>query len=704
MAKRRKQQSRRKQAPALPRFNIPVDRVFVYAIAAVVFIIPLFIWPGETEYGYGKTIIMFLVVSALLIAWAIRSAIKGEWRIRLPWLVYPAGFLLLVGLLSMINAVNGRVVIQSLAVFLYFLLFYLIVANAVKEKRDVTVILYALLISSFLASLYGLLQYLGVMRGATGGHGLGEIISTMGNRNYLGGFLAYLLFPTVILVVRLRSRILRAIAIPLISFNFGMAMLVNQTGVRVALIVAAIGVIIGWAIFRPVEPIRRNRAWLIALLIVLAFTFLVEAPSGPLNSVVGLSATKGSSWIGRLWAANAGKTRAWDWWVGYEMFKDHPLLGVGLGNYKLNFIPYKAKFLATPQGKNYNFYIPRAAQAHNEYVQLLAELGILGIIGLVGLIGMIAYSLWTILSRNSDEADRFDLLLLTGGVITFLIHGLVSFPAHLPASSLALVTILGIATSRAYGDTVQTTVVLRRNPLRATAVVAVGFALMVSVIAVRDYSADFLFQAGLRQLQLGQTNLAIETLNRSIALDFCPRQAYYYRAMGELQQGKYKDALADLKRCRTRFVTEQVYLNIANIAVNLGDTKTAKENVALLLATHPDKDTVRQAHYLEGIIAIREKDYQKARDILNALLKESPDFERAYIARGDLYRVQGYTETARKDYEKALALIEKKLSRAQKKLSSTTRFTAEEYSRLRSEINLLQQEKKAVEASLSRLP
>ena len=227
---------------------------------------------------------------------------------------------------------------------------------------------------------------------------------------------------------------------------------------------------------------------------------------------------------------------------------------------------------------------------------------------------------------------------------------------------------------------------------------------MVSVIAVGDYSADFLFQAGLRQLQLGQTNLAIETLNRSIALDFCPRQAYYYRAMGELQQGKYKDALADLKRCRTRFVTEQVYLNIANIAVNLGDTKTAKENVALLLATHPDKDTVRQAHYLEGIIAIREKDYQKARDILNALLKESPDFERAYIARGDLYRIQGYTETARKDYEKALALIEKKLSQTQKKLSSTTRFTAEEYSRLRSEINLLQQEKKAVEASLSRLP
>lgn len=29
------------------------------------------------------------------------------------------------------------------------------------------------------------------------------------------------------------------------------------------------------------------------------------------------------------------------------MFKDHPFVGVGLGHYKLNFLPYKAKLLPT---------------------------------------------------------------------------------------------------------------------------------------------------------------------------------------------------------------------------------------------------------------------------------------------------------------------------------------------------------------------
>ncbi|MEA3238404.1 MAG: O-antigen ligase family protein, partial [Candidatus Bipolaricaulota bacterium] len=366
-------------------FQVPYDRIMVYLIAAFVFSLPLFIWPTVTEYGYGKTIFAIVGVSILLVFWGISALAKDEWKIRLPLPAYAAFGLILVSLLSLINATNGRVVIQSLVLVVVFFLFYLVVSNFVKRKEDVNLILYALLASAFLASLYGLLQYLGVMRGAHGGHGLNEVISTMGNRNYLGGFLAYLLLPTVILIVRLKSRILRTVAIGLISFSFGTALLLQQTGIIVGLVAGAIAFVVAWAIFRPVEPIKKNRIWLIALLAVLAFTFLVEAPSGPLNSVVGLSAD-GGSWISRAWAHNAGKTRSWDWWVGWEMFKDHPLLGVGMGNYKLDFVQYKATFLATPRGAAYSFYIPRAAQAHNDYVQVVAEMGILGIITLLSLL------------------------------------------------------------------------------------------------------------------------------------------------------------------------------------------------------------------------------------------------------------------------------------------------------------------------------
>ena len=60
------------------------------------------------------------------------------------------------------------------------------------------------------------------------------------------------------------------------------------------------------------------------------------------------------------------------------------MVGIGLGNYKLNFLSYKADFLSTPRGQDYSFYIPRAAQAHNDYVQALAEVGLLGGLAILG--------------------------------------------------------------------------------------------------------------------------------------------------------------------------------------------------------------------------------------------------------------------------------------------------------------------------------
>ena len=463
--KRRSSQHKRSK---VEHFKVPYDRIIIYLIAAFVFSLPLFIWPTVTEYGYAKTIFAIVGISIILILWAVSSLVKREWKIRFPFLLYPVLGLIVVSLLSLVNATNGRVVIQSLALVVFFFLFYLIVANFVKRKEDVNLILYALLVSAFLASLYGLLQYLGVMRGAHGGHGLNEVISTMGNRNYLGGFLAYMLLPAVILVVRLRSRILRSVAIGLISFSFGTALLLQQTGIIVGLIAGAIALVVAWAIFRPVEPIKKNRIWLIALLAVLAFTFLVEAPAGPLNSVVGLSASSSGSWISRLWAHNAGKTRSWDWWVGLAMFKDHPLFGVGLGNYKLNFVPYKADFLATPRGAAYNFYIPRAAQAHNDYVQTIAEMGVLGIIALLSILVILPLFFWIRLRGNTDESDRLDLILLGSGVVVFLVHALFSFPAHLPASSLVLVLSLGLASAPAYGERMVRKVTLSNWALKGT--------------------------------------------------------------------------------------------------------------------------------------------------------------------------------------------------------------------------------------------
>ncbi len=77
------------------------------------------------------------------------------------------------------------------------------------------------------------------------------------------------------------------------------------------------------------------------------------------------------------------------WESAYHMFQDHPVLGVGLSQYKDN---YQQKYIS-PEAKE-----PELAHAHNNFMQMLAENGIVGFAGfltlLAAFIGVSLYRFW----------------------------------------------------------------------------------------------------------------------------------------------------------------------------------------------------------------------------------------------------------------------------------------------------------------------
>jgi len=698
MAKR----GRKKRRAAIAFPHVPFERVLFYGIAFLVFTLPVFLWPSVSEYGYGKTVVALVGISLLAILWGLSAWQQGSWRIRLPWVTIPILGLVVASLLSLVAATNGRVVVQSLVVVLYFALLFLIVANAVRDRRDVDLLLAVLLISASLAALYGLLQYLGIMRGPTGRPGLESLISTMGNRNYVGGFLSYLLLPAVVLVVRPRPRWLRWLSILLIAFCFTIVLLVKQSGTVVSLLLSGAVLLVGCVIFRPVEPIRRGRVWLMILLGVLAVAFLVGSPSSPLNSVVGLS-SEGQSVLAAWWERNAGRVRGWDWWVGWEMFLDRPWTGVGLGHYKLDFLEYKARFLATPRGEAYDFFIARAAQAHNEYVQVLAELGILGALALLSFVAVLAASLWKRLRAN-DETNRLDLLLFTCGIGVFLAHAFVSFPAHLPSSALVLVLLGGLIFSRTYGESAVIPIRLSGWRLKVSVAAVAVVGTVVSVVAVRDMKADVLMNEGIRHAHLGQFHTAESLFERSLELDFAPHQTYYHLAVVQIERGDFEQARTNLERCLTRFVDEAVYLNYANLLASLRQFDRAREAIDFLLSTHPQRQIAMRARYVQALLVAQTEDPREGIQLLEELVADEPAFETAYIGLGSLYEARGMTTNARKAYERALTIIERTLARAEAKLADTTTVTIEKYGQLRSEIEQLRQSRTTVLGRLAALP
>jgi O-antigen ligase/Tfp pilus assembly protein PilF len=702
--------------------------------ALFLFALPLVIYLGNTEYGYTKAILALFFISLLSVFWAVEAALRRDYRFNLTPLFLPGILLLVVAALSMINATSLGIALQSLGLLFYFFLFYLLVANIVERERELQLFLGSILAAAFLAAVYGILQYFGVFPGTPGvPRGTGAIISSLGNKNYLGGFLVCLIIPSLILPFRLGSRVLRGLSLFVLATIVYTLTLIRSDGAWLALAISGAFFIGGFLYFRVYRTVRFKRGWLIigAALLIIGGLLIIRPslPPGP-NAVSDISRSdlpggerlSSRSGLGipvidelvKFWERNSGRVRAWDWWVSWEMLKEHPILGVGLGHYKVQFLPYKAEFLATERGKQYNFYIQRAAQAHNEYVQAAAELGVLGIIAGGFVLLTIFFRGFKVL-RKAEAKERFIPLALLAGVVASLTDALVSFPFHLPASALAFILLLGLLNSRYFLKGAHEFKISLRGPKSWLALAPVlVLAISVTTLAYRDWLADTYLDRGERDLKYGRVDVAEVELEKSLALDFAPSSALYWLGSIYHKLGDEKDDPALLERSRvllehslTSFQVEPTYLQLAQLYLNLGEFGQAMDYVNKLLAISPEPERGLDARYLAAVIAWQRGDLEDALERLNELVAKQKDYEMAYVTRAKVYLQQGNSGLARLDLEGASKIVERKLSGNQDQLARLREqrlLTLDKYAELTNEIAQLEKEKKSIDKLLQELP
>lgn len=114
--------------------------------------------------------------------------------------------------------------------------------------------------------------------------------------------------------------------------------------------------------------------------------------------------------------------------VGKEMFLENYLLGVGADNFGLEFNKYRAVFSENPENKllarQQEEYLPE--RAHNEYLQIAAELGIVGaLIFLVLLGGILKLGLIETI-RNRRRPSSILTHAAVAGIAAFLFSSLFS--------------------------------------------------------------------------------------------------------------------------------------------------------------------------------------------------------------------------------------------------------------------------------------
>jgi tetratricopeptide (TPR) repeat protein len=263
---------------------------------------------------------------------------------------------------------------------------------------------------------------------------------------------------------------------------------------------------------------------------------------------------------------------------------------------------------------------------------------------------------------------------------------------------------VGIIFSRVYGESAGRTSSLIRWRLKASVVSTVLVGLTVSGFALSDLSANALMYAGIQQLQMGNNYAAEALLSRSLRYDFAPRQTYYHLATAQLRLDRFDEAWNNLELCITRFLDEGVYLTYANLAANRGELEKAQRAVDILLGGRPLDTVEQQARYLEAVIAVQGKHYDRAVQLLESLAQDQPSYETAFIALGDIYAAQGLENSAQRNFETALRLIDRKLEDSTRRVEAGTFASVAEYGQLRSQVDLLTQQRELVLKRLTPTP
>jgi O-antigen ligase len=148
-----------------------------------------------------------------------------------------------------------------------------------------------------------------------------------------------------------------------------------------------------------VAPRQRRRLLGLAVLVGLASVVLLAAQPSAVHRITDISG--GTSGRNDLWR------------VGWEVFKAHPTVGVGVGN----FVVVEPQFARRPGALTRVQYITETPQiVHNTYLQLLAETGV---VGLLAFLLVVAGSLWAsrLACRRFEAIGRADYSDLTRAVV-----------------------------------------------------------------------------------------------------------------------------------------------------------------------------------------------------------------------------------------------------------------------------------------------
>ncbi|MGV8980341.1 O-antigen ligase family protein [Clostridium sp.] len=306
--------------------------------------------------------------------------------------------LLAIMLLSTIYALDKTLALSESARFITYIFMYFIIKYEFNNKKQIKILLRCYIFVSFVLSCIGIYQHFtrfGLTEKFTKPSAFGtgiRIASTLFNPNAYGAYLILIIFPVIMLSIYEKNKN-KKIVYTFLSILLFTNLLMTWS--RNALLGFGLGVLVLGLIYSIKLIFALGGFSILMCFIPPVFQRLKDVTSSSQN-----------------------ESRIKLWKTAIMMIKEHPILGVGNGNFVTRYNEYIKKYKELKYQEYQNY------PGHNSYLKVQSELGIIGIVSFLGIVAIALNRVKKLYSTTKDSFYKPFYMGVMASMVAFLFMNL----------------------------------------------------------------------------------------------------------------------------------------------------------------------------------------------------------------------------------------------------------------------------------------
>jgi len=685
----------------MKKLNPICNRVIEYSFYFLFFLVPLIMTPWNYElFEFNKMLLVYFFTILIVSAWLMKMVLQKRFIFKksfwdIPLLVFFASqfisFLISIdhhtSLWGYYSRFNGGLV----SIISYLLLYWALVSNL--NKKQTLNVIYYVLISTALVSLYGIAEHFGIDANAWVQDVRNRVFSTLGQPNWLAAWLVALIPLTWALTLEkwpLGFKNWRFYLYPLAFVIYFLCLLYTKSRSGLLGFGVALAVFWGLIIWFKRKQIK-NMIKPIGVMagLILIFALLLGTPWTPSltnfknqksNVKTEEKKTKNGQ-ISPILISESSDIRKTVWKGALEVWEHSPIFGTGVETFAYSY------YWQRPREHNdlseWDFLYNKA---HNEYLNYAATTGTIGLLSYLGLIGV--FILWSLKQLNMKKS-KFKVAILSGfgSILVTNFFGFSVVVVNLLFFLLPAISFVLSQEEKKMQEKPYKKESFSLNRIQLAILFFLILATMFFVLRLGQYwLADTRFALGEKLSKGGQTDQAFTKLQEAIKIR--PEPTYRDElgittaslAVAAFQQ---KQATLSAQLIDLAIKESDTALKISPYNVNFWknrtrlfyalaeiDPKYNQEALKSLLKAYTLAPTDAKIAYNLGVLYSKLGQEETALQILEKTVALKPNYDQARYALGLFYEKQGKIDKAKEQFQYIIEKINPNYEPAVEKLKT----------------------------------